>query len=172
MIKLTEDCQAPRILSLGGNTQDVDLCPSSACRGRGAVGSFSGSRNRRASGAIWWQRGELLLRAAPTTPRAVSGWLWSPGGIQPGWAEWEMDTYGGTPDWLLEEAARWGLRSMGSRFHWDFHLTSVVWTWASLSEPAKWASDKSCFPGWKSSKGACLSQASTAGNLRCEYLRR
>lgn len=40
MIKLTEDCQAPRILSLGGNTQDVGLCPSSACRGRGAVGSL------------------------------------------------------------------------------------------------------------------------------------
>lgn len=37
MIKLTEDCQAPRILSLGRNTQDVGLCCSSACRGRGAL---------------------------------------------------------------------------------------------------------------------------------------
>ena len=33
------------------------------------------------------------------------------GGIQAWWAERGMDTYDGTPDWLLDEPAIWGFQT-------------------------------------------------------------
>lgn len=60
--------QAPGLLPLEKNAQDGPVWWF-RLQGEGSsrVFVFPGSRNHRASSAVWWQRGELLFRVVPIT---------------------------------------------------------------------------------------------------------